>query len=130
MNSMFKNAQNQNIAKQDEYNAFGETSRYDDIDNKKRLQELEKINQEMKWNEEINKQRKYWTKFIFGVIFTYIIVIILIFCAIGFGWLKYNDSSVVNIFLGTTSVHVIGLAYIVAKWLFPHLKDSKPYDAQ
>ncbi|MFV0948318.1 hypothetical protein [Campylobacter jejuni] len=58
-------------------------------------------------------------------IMTYIIAIVIIVILIGFSILKY-DNYVINIFLGTTSINIIGLGYIAMRWLFPN--SYKKYD--
>lgn len=77
---------------------------------------------------QLKARRVRWARRIFVAIFVYIAAILLVFIAIGCSSLKYN-SSVVNVFLGTTSIHIIGLAYVVANWLFPHSKKSKTPNA-
>ncbi|MCV3443927.1 hypothetical protein L8W64_08220 [Campylobacter sp. IFREMER_LSEM_CL1097] len=58
-------------------------------------------------------------KYTYWIIIGYISIITLIVILIGFEFLIY-DNYVINIFLGTTSVNIIGLGYIAMRWLFPN----------
>ena len=58
-------------------------------------------------------KKTYW--FICG----YIVIIVVMVAFIELGWLKC-DRYVITTFLGTTSINIIGLAYIAMRWLFPN----------
>ena len=102
--------------------AFGQSQKYDGIS------QLEYKARNRNYKIQLKARRVRWARRIFVAIFIYIVAILLIFIAIGRLSLKYN-SSVVNVFLGTTSIHIIGLAYVVANWLFPHSKKAKTPNA-
>lgn len=104
-----------NVTEEEENNSFAQSEKYEGISK----EEFEKRDRE--YQIRLKNRRVRWARRILIAIFVYIAIILTIFIAIGFLKLSY-DSSVVNVFLGTTSVHIIGLAYVVAKWLFPQLK--------
>lgn len=109
--------ENLEVTEKDEDRAFDQSQKYDGISR------LEYKARNRNYKIQLKARRVRWARRIFVAIFIYIAIILLIFIAIGHSSLKY-DSSVVNVFLGTTSIHIIGLAYVVANWLFPHSKKN------
>lgn len=57
-----------------------------------------------------------WAIFVFVVLYT--LSFIAIFVLVGIKFLCINDS-VMKIFLGTNTIQIVGILYIVAKWLYP-----------
>lgn len=109
--------ENLEVTEKDEDRAFDQSQKYDGISR------LEYKARNRNYKIQLKARRVRWARRIFVAIFIYIAIILLIFIAIGHSLLKY-DSSIVNVFLGTTSIHIIGLAYVVANWLFPHSKKN------
>ena len=79
------------------------------------------MQQELDHNEDKHKLSLCYFKIIILFIFGYITLILLLFFCIGMQWLKYNSSDI-GVFLGTTSIHIIGLGYVVVHWLYPNVK--------
>lgn len=81
----------------------------------------ERIKQENEEKKELHNIRKKIMERIYGDTKTYIFAVLVILFFYGFGFLKF-DSSVIIAFLTTTTFNILGIAVIVAKWLFPDLK--------
>lgn len=116
-NELFNLEKNPNVAEAQENEAFDKSLNYEGLSQ----QEYDARDRDYKI--QLKDRRVRWARRILIAIFVYIIAILAIFVAMGALKLQYNPS-VMNVFLGTTSVHVIGLAYVVAKWLFPPLNKN------
>lgn len=68
-------------------------------------------------------QRKIYAALIFIIMTIWLIFVLVIFVLIGNGYLFYSDNVVIA-FLTTTTVNVIGIFLIVARYLFPDRKSG------
>ena len=65
-------------------------------------------------------ERKKYARLFFGLSCAWIVTIIVILLLDGFGWWSFKLSdSVVLATIGSTTVNVLGILYIVANYLFP-----------
>lgn len=85
----------------------------------------ERIRQENEERKELHDIRKKYMILVFECTKNYIVLVLIILFLYGVNFLKF-DSSVIITFLTTTTLNVLGIAIIVAKWLFPELKIKKP----
>ncbi len=77
-------------------------------------------NEDARQNKELRKQFAYWSKRTVNV-YLVVVAIILICSGVKGDWFKLSDT-VLSVLLGTTTLNVLGMGYIVLKGLFP--KDS------
>lgn len=64
--------------------------------------------------------RKNWGERVFWLLVAWLIADFLTVCLQGFGWTHFHVSdSIVITMIGTTTVNVLSLGYIVANYLFP-----------
>ncbi len=113
---IIKNQKDQNS--ETEENTNDEENLDSDL-NKKQAEQYLKI------AEDKHKLAINYFKYTYWIIIGYISIITSIVICIGFESLIY-DNYVINIFLGTTSINIIGLGYIAMRWLFPN--SYKKYD--
>lgn len=83
--------------------------------------------QEYNHKEEKHRLSISYFKLTLWFIAVYIACVLAVIVFVGLGYLRY-DASVINIFLGTTSIHVIGLGYVAMRWLFPNTHRYKQND--
>ncbi len=76
--------------------------------------------------------RKEWGKFLkicLAIILTFNIILVIL---VGIGWLKYQDEWFLRVVLTTNLADIIGLVYLVVKFLFSNqdliLQDNNPKD--
>ena len=69
--------------------------------------------------EKIAKHRITYSWWIFGFVVTFLILVLTILLLSGFKIIELNDN-VLNTLLATNMVQVVGVLYIVAKWLYPN----------
>lgn len=62
-------------------------------------------------------ERKIYAELIFTLITIWLLFVLIIFVAIGKGFLLYSDSVIITL-LTTTTIEVIGVFLIVARYLF------------
>jgi hypothetical protein len=74
------------------------------------------------------EERKTYARRIFGLICTWVVGLFLLLAAQGLGhwwWLKFSLSETVLLAaIGSTTINVLGLFYIVAHYLFPTRQDG------
>lgn len=63
-------------------------------------------------------QRKLYAFLLFALSFLWLVGIFVVLWFVGKKWLEFSDA-VVSFLIGTTTANVLGLFYIVARWLFP-----------
>lgn len=63
-------------------------------------------------------QRKLYAFLLFALSFLWLTGIFVILWFVGKKWLEFSDAIVIFL-IGTTTANVLGLFYIVARWLFP-----------
>lgn len=68
-------------------------------------------------------QRGIYSKCLFFVLVLWLIAILTVFILIGFGTLHYGDNVIIA-FITTTTINVIGIYLIVARYLFPSKSQS------
>jgi len=69
--------------------------------------------------EQLAKHRIAYSWWIFGFVVTFLILVLTILILSGFKVIELNDN-VLNTLLTTNMVQVVGVLYIVAKWLYPN----------
>jgi hypothetical protein len=74
--------------------------------------------EELKGRKQDRKERKVYANLTFTLISIWLTLILVTFIAIGQKRLEYSDSVIITL-LTTTTVEVIGLFIIIAKYLFP-----------
>lgn len=74
--------------------------------------------EDLKGRKQDRKERKVYANLTFSLISIWLTLILLIFIAIGQKKLIYSDTVIVTL-LTTTTIEVIGLFIIIAKYLFP-----------
>jgi len=72
--------------------------------------------------EQDKSERKLYANLSFTIVTMWLVFVLIIFIAIGKGFLKYSDNVVIA-FLTTTTIEVIGIYLIVANYLFPLKKN-------
>ena len=72
----------------------------------------------LKGKKQDRKERKVYANLTFSLITMWLTFILIIFVAIGKRLLVYSDTVIVTL-LSTTTINVIGLFLIVARYLFP-----------
>ena len=65
------------------------------------------------------KQRKVFSYVIFGFVCLYMVAVLCVTYEVGTGKLMLNDGILITL-LGTTTIDIIGLFAIVARYLFPN----------
>lgn len=70
------------------------------------------------------EQRKYFSTWIFGVVCAYLLIVLVLLYLTGFSLTRLSDTVLVAL-LTTTTVNVIGLLVIVARYLFPRNGNNK-----
>lgn len=76
-----------------------------------RIEELESKKQD-------REQRRIFSYIILGFVCIYMLCVLAVVCLDGLGLLSV-DSNIQSVLLGTTTIEVIGLLAIVARYLFP-----------
>jgi len=70
----------------------------------------------------IQEMRKKWSDVILTCVGAIVIFDIILVTSIGLGWLKFSDSFIIPAILGDSLIKVLGLAAIIAHFLFSYRK--------
>lgn len=89
----------------------------------------EKLNmlvQNLRHAEDVHKMRKKFAPWLFGLVCVWLVVVSVAIFFSGFKFYCFNLSDKVLIaFIATTTANVLGLFYVVAKWLYPNDSHKK-----
>jgi len=88
---------------------------------------LNRLAQSSRHAEDVHEMRKKFAPWLFGLVCVWLIVVSVAIFFSGFEFYCFNLSDKVLIaFIATTTVNVLGLFYVVAKWLYPNGDHKKP----
>ena len=118
----------------EEENIYTETAQESQLDHKnaealkllqdKAREENHKLTIENGNLEKLAKHRITYSWWIFGFVVIFLTMVLLIVTLNGFQIMKLNDN-VIDTLLATNMVQVVGILYIVAKWLYPQNNTNK-----
>lgn len=93
----------------------------EDIKQNYEIEELKEIVQGRRHADEVHKMRKKFAPYLFGLVCFWLVVVSISVFLSGFALWGFNLSDKVIItFIATTTANVLGLFYVVAKWLYPN----------
>lgn len=81
--------------------------------------ELSKLTIENDNLKNLSQHRITYSWWIFGFVVLFVLIVLGIIVSNGLSWIVLNDN-VLNILLATNTVQVVGVLYIIAKWLYPN----------
>ena len=84
------------------------------------LHEIETLKQRLKEAVDVHKLRVEYTRKIFTLVCTWLgcVVVCVLFSGFNFGHFRLADSVLIA-FITSTTVNVVGLFIVVAKWMYP-----------
>lgn len=100
----------------------------EDLDDVKQDYEIEQIKEQLKelgqgrrHADDVHKMRKSFAPYLFGLVCVWLVIVAVavFFSGFEFKGFKLNDKVIIA-FIATTTANVLGLFYVVAKWLYPN----------
>lgn len=84
-------------------------------------EQVNDLSQGRRHRDDVHRMRKKFAPWLFGLVCIWLIVVSTAIFFTGFNFYEFNLSDKVLIaFIATTTANVLGLFYVVAKWLYPN----------
>ena len=91
----------------------------EDLDKERVATEIERLREELRQTKRLNKARLIVLSALFSLIVLWLVSVMALTAAVGFHWWGFSLSDkVVMTYITSTTVSVLGLFHIAARWLF------------
>ena len=70
------------------------------------------------------KLKKIYAYWFVGILIGQLLLMNIVFAAVGLKWLEFNEASHLNLFMGGTLTEVFGVVFVITRYLFSR-KDSE-----